>query len=153
MSNSEIIELLKAPSKPPGPSHKKKKETGDSEMADASEGANEGGESRAQEDAAPLTLNDMKKVCLSSMGPASKCHECGCVITDEAMRNVGMLPMTTRCLGCHKMQDNVAAATTIRYSQTGPSPVTWAKVERSFHERVDLTGGLGRTAAGGRRAC
>ncbi len=56
VSNSEIIELLKAQSKPPGPSHKKKKETGDSEMADASAGANEGGESRAQEDAAPLAL-------------------------------------------------------------------------------------------------
>ncbi len=27
------------------------------------------------------------------------------------------------------------------------------KLPRFFHERVDLTGGLGRTAAGGRRAC
>ena len=118
VSNSEIIELLKAPSKPPGPSHKKKKETGDSEMADASGGASEGGESRAQEDAAPLTLDAMNRVYLRSMGPSSKCHECGCVITDEAMRNVGTLPMTTRCLDCHKKQGNVAAATTICYSKT-----------------------------------
>ena len=129
VSNSEIIQPRKAPSKPPGPSHKKKKETGDSEMADASGGANEGGESRAQQDAAPLTLDAMKKAYLRSMGPSSKCHECGCVITDEAMRNVGTLPMTTRCLDCHKKQGNVAAATTICYSKTAPSPVTWAKAE------------------------
>ena len=127
VSNSEIIELLKAPSKPPGPSHKKKKETGDSEMADASGGASEGGESRAQEDAAPLTLDTMLKVFMCSMGPSSNCDECGCVITDEAMRNVGTLPMTTRCLDCHKKQGNVAAATTICYSKTAPSPVTWVK--------------------------
>ena len=69
VSNSEIIELLKAPSKPPGPSHKKKKETGeeDSEMADGSGGANEGGEPRAQAATSvtiPLTLDAMKKVHL-----------------------------------------------------------------------------------------
>jgi hypothetical protein len=127
VSNSEIIELLKAPSKPPGPSHKKK-ETGDSEMADASGGANEGGESHAKEDT-PLTLAAMKKAFLRSMSPSSQCNECGCVITDEAMRNVGTLPMTTRCLDCHKKQGNVAAATTICYSKKAPSPVTWVKVE------------------------
>jgi hypothetical protein len=130
VSNNEIIELLKAQSKPPGPSHKKKKETGDSEMADASGGANEGGESRAQEDAAPLTLDAMNKVYLRSMGPSSKCHECGCVITDEAMRNVGTLPMTTRCLDCHKKQGNVAAATTICYSTSAPLSVTWVEVSK-----------------------
>ena len=98
-------------------------------MADDSGGANEGGESRAQEDAAPLTLDTMLKVFMCSMGPSSNCDECGCVITDEAMRNVGTLPMTTRCLDCHKKQGNVAAATTICYSKTAPSPVTWAKAE------------------------
>ena len=133
VSNRDIMDLLKAQqSKPPGPSHKKKeKESGeeDSEMADDSGGANEGGESRAQEDAAPLTLDTMLKVFMCSMGPSSNCDECGCVITDEAMRNVGTLPMTTRCLDCHKKQGNVAAATTICYSKTAPSPVTWAKAE------------------------
>ena len=131
VSNRDIMDLLKAQqSKPPGPSHKKKeKESGeeDSEMADDSGGANEGGESRAQEDAAPLTLDTMLKVFMCSMGPSSNCDECGCVITDEAMRNVGTLPMTTRCLDCHKKQGNVAAATTICYSKTAPSPVTWVK--------------------------
>jgi hypothetical protein len=130
VSNNEIMELLKAQSKPLGPSHKKKKETNEehSEMADASGGENEGGESRAREDT-PLTLNTMKRVFTRSMGPSSTCDECGCVITDEAMRNVGTLPMTTRCLDCHKKQGNVAAATTIRYSKTAPSPVTWVEVE------------------------
>ena len=130
VSNNEIMELLKAQSKPLGPSHKKKKETNEehSEMADASGGENEGGESRAREDT-PLTLNTMKRVFTRSMGPSSTCDECGCVITDEAMRNVGTLPMATRCLDCHKKQGNVAAATTIRYSKTAPSPVTWVEVE------------------------
>ena len=134
VSNNEVIELLKAQqSKQPGPSHKKKeKESGeeDSEMADGSGGANEGGEPRAQAATSvtiPLTLDAMKKVFTRSMGPSSNCHECGCVITDEAMRNVGTLPMTTRCLDCHKKQGNVAAATTICYSTSAPSPVTWVK--------------------------
>ena len=65
------------------------------------------------------------------MGPSSKCHECGCVITGEAMRNVGTLPMTTRCLDCHKKQGNVAAAATICYSTSAPSrlSVMWAEVK------------------------
>ena len=110
LSKNEIMELLKAQSKPPGPSHKKKKETNEehSEMADASGGENEGGESRAAEDT-PLTLNTMKRVFTRSMDPSSTCDECGCVITDEAMRNVGTLPMATRCLDCHKKQGKVAA--------------------------------------------
>jgi len=130
VSNNEVIELLKAQqSKQPGPSHKKKeKESGeeDSEMADDSGGANEGGEPRARA-ATRLRLDAMLQVFTRSMGPSSKCHECGCVITDEAMRNVGTLPMTTRCLDCHKKQGNVAAATTICYSKTAASPVTWVK--------------------------
>ena len=79
VSNNEVIELLKAQqSKQPGPSHKKKeKESGeeDSEMADGSGGANEGGETRAQA-ATLLTLDAMKKVFSRSMGPSSNCDEC-----------------------------------------------------------------------------
>ena len=39
------------------------------------------------------------------------------------------------------------------FCQGGDDEVDTQFAEGFFHESVDLTGGLGRTAAGGRRAC